>query len=174
MSFKESTSRETPTRRSPPIRRRPGPILLTLLLAASPLLASGNRVTPPKDMDPDLLRAVLAIRTGFMSQSTAPLLPLIPDTAKIYLAVSDIASEESYYSSDQIQTLLAAAFSTHRTVEFMVRLDRIREVDEKSQVVLCPAWWTFESHGAQRKVSLRFLLTRQSTDWALKEIRETR
>ncbi len=164
------TSHPPPAR--PPAGRLIAGALVAALVAGGAAL-SGDRRVPREEIDPALLEAIQAIRRGFATGTTEPILLLVPNESKVYLSVSAIAPEASFYSRDQLVALLRKAFSTFRTIQFMIRLDRLDGTEDRSEMILCPATWTYESHGSPTKVSLRFTLSRRPAIWTLKEIRET-
>jgi len=142
-------------------------------LAGGTVPASSENRAPAEEIDPGLMQAIQAIRRGFSMETTEPILPLVPEASKIYLAIGVIAHEPSYYSRDQLGALLRKAFETYRTVQFMIRFDRQDGGEEASEMILCRATWIYESHGSSTKVNLRFMLSRRPATWTLKEIRET-
>lgn len=145
---------------------------LVLLMAMGAAGSSASQGTGPKNLEAGLTRAVLAIRKSFVSGSPQPMLPMIPHASKVFLSVEAIAGDRGFYSRDQVQALLEKSFSSHPTVEFQVRLDRIRGAEEGAQVTICPATWTYLKGGKTTKVKLRFVLSRGSGSWILEEIRE--
>ncbi len=148
-----------------------GSLLVALAAGTAPTSTEGR--APAEDMDPGLRQAIQAIRRGFSMETTEPILPLVPEASKIYLAVNVIAQEPSYYSRDQLGALLRKAFETYRTVQFMIRFDREDGAEKGSEMILCRATWIYESHGSSTKLNLRFILSRRPAIWTLKEIRET-
>jgi hypothetical protein len=148
--------------------------LFTLILLAGQAVAAEERIGDPEDLDANLLRAVRTIRQGFSENRTGPILGLIPANSKVFLSVEAIAAEASYYSRDQIQTLLRKTFKSHRTVRFVIKIDCLRRAGGGTEVILCPAAWVFRHKGMEKKMKIRFVLSRHEARWTLREIRETR
>ena len=145
---------------------------MVLILAWAPASPSESNSARRGELDLGLSQAVLNIRKGFVTHRAEPILPLIPVSSKVYLSVRPIASDKDFYSRDQMQSLLQKAFSRLTTLEFRVRLDRVRGTDEGEGVIVCPATWAFEKSGVRKEIRLRFVLSRAPQGWILKEIRE--
>ena len=150
------------------------PSLVALILLAGHAMGAGWGAVDLEERDPDLLRAVQSIRRSFVEHRAGPILALVPGNSKVFLAVKEIAAEGSYYSRDQVQVLLRNTLRSHRTVRFMVKLDRMAPSGGSTKMTLFPATWIFEHKGMEKKIKMRFVLSRHESTWTLREIHETR
>ncbi len=149
--------------------------LAVLLLAGSAAAAlSGDGEDGDVTPDPGLIKSFEAIREAFRTGRTTPIVPILPASGKMYLAVKAIAPEAGFYSRDQFEALLSQAFSTLETLRFHVNMELARRGGEGRSIILCPAAWTYVNRGARSDMTLRFLLARDQDRWTLSEIREAR